>query len=323
MNFLSTLKQNHLREQRIQFIRAHLDAFDVEPIFPLGLFEEFVASIEGDCIIEASCKIEVDRLIASRFLFFFVENSSIDPMAETLGFFERVEKHVSVQINYDLLQQFLSRNYNSDTAKLLSCGLDLRSILDESSLKMHFRLDDSRPDQLGIVFELIETAIALADLDAYSLDLLHTFSQVIPKHKLIPQVGFDFYLNGSSEIELYLEITEEYFQQPEIQNLLQQRFPDDVLAPLEGAYVLHIGLSQVNLNPVIYYQLKQKRDFSIYFRVNSTAERVQSFYQPQVRLLPMWVGVAEQELKKSKIENIRVYYHKWFGNKNHPSNLNQ
>lgn len=324
MTFTSTIQRNHLREQRIQFIRAHQQAFDAEPIFPIQLFEEFVGSVEGDCWIEASCKIEFDKLIASRFLFFFIENliqRSVSGIVQALNFFHQVESRLGVEINYDLLQSFIDRDRCSGTAKLVSCGIDLRSIQSESSLKMHFRLDDENPAKLGIALELIETAIALADLDSYSLNLLNIFSQFIPKNKLIPQIGFDFYLNGHSTIELYLEIKQEDLQRPEIQNILQQCFPKSVLAPLEVTDVFHIGLSQANANPVIYYRL-HKHDCSIYFRFNTTAQRVHSFYQEQLTLPLMWVGVAEQELEKSKIENIRLYYHKSFALKELPNKKN-
>ncbi len=62
------IQKNSLKEQTLQFIRNHQQAFDVEPVYPLRLFEDFVMEVEGDCSIEASCKIELDKLIASRFL---------------------------------------------------------------------------------------------------------------------------------------------------------------------------------------------------------------------------------------------------------------
>ncbi len=65
------IQKNSLKEQTLQFIRNHQQAFDVEPVYPLRLFEDFVMEVEGDCSIEASCKIELDKLIASRFMLLF------------------------------------------------------------------------------------------------------------------------------------------------------------------------------------------------------------------------------------------------------------
>ncbi len=46
---VAEIQKNSLKEQRIQFIRNHQQAFDVEPIYPLRLFEDFVMEVEGDC----------------------------------------------------------------------------------------------------------------------------------------------------------------------------------------------------------------------------------------------------------------------------------
>lgn len=313
MNLTPVLQQNHLREKQLQFIRAHQTAFDVEPVFPLPLFEDWVVSVEGDCKIEASGKVEFDRLIASRFLLFFDKTAQPSHnLAQALDFFGQVERRVDVNIDYSPLQQFIEIPHCLNTATPISCGIDLRTNLPESSLKTHFRLD--RLDgSVSSILNLIEFALSFCSLDNHSLDILNTFNKYIPKPKLIPQVGFDFYLDGSTEIELYLEITEDYFKQPQkqpqVQKALQQRFSTKVLAPLEKSHVFYIGLSQANANPVLYYNLKNKQDFSTYFSTNSTAGRVVSFYQQQTTLPHMWVAATEQEFEKNKIESIRLYYY--------------
>ena len=128
----------------------------------------------------------------------------------------------------------------------------------------------------------------------------------------IPQIGFDFYLDGRSEIELYAELIEERFQQPEMQTLLQQMFPPFALAPLKGSDIFHIGLSKANTSPVLYYQLKDKQDLPNYFAINDKAQQVHAFYQHQDVLRHMWVGVAQSELEKSRIDQIRLYYFQSF-----------
>ncbi|MEA5500195.1 DUF5838 family protein [Limnoraphis robusta] len=61
MNLNSSFQQINLRERRLQFIRTHRDFFDVEPSFPLPLFEEAVLEIEGYCGIEPTCHVQGDR----------------------------------------------------------------------------------------------------------------------------------------------------------------------------------------------------------------------------------------------------------------------
>jgi Family of unknown function (DUF5838) len=190
---VDVIQKDRLKEQKLQFIRNHQQAFDVEPIYPLPLFEDFVMSVEGDCSLEVSCKIESDKLIASRFLLFFKD-----------------------------------------------------------------------------------------------------------------------YFNGKSEIEIYAEVQEDDFFKPEINNLVWQHFPKTALEPLKASNLFFTGLSKANNNPVLYYHLKNRQDLTNYFKLNDTAQRVHSFYQNQDILPQMWVGTAQKELEKTRIENIRLYYYKSF-----------
>ena len=94
--------------------------------------------------------------------------------------------------------------------------------------------------------------------------------------------------------------------------LINQYFPRFFLDPLEVTSLFGFGFSKANNNPVLYYQLKNKQDLTTYFKINDTAQRVHSFYQHQDILPNMWVGTAQQELEKTRIENIRLYYYKLF-----------
>ncbi|MDE5085880.1 MAG: DUF5838 family protein [Trichodesmium sp. St16_bin2-tuft] len=65
-------------------------------------------------------------------------------------------------------------------------------------------------------------------------------------------------------------------------------------------------------SPVLYYELKNKQDFSVYFRTNSTAEPVVNFYQRQMTIPHMWVASTKQELEKNRVESIKLYYYYYF-----------
>ena len=295
---VAEIQKNSLKEQRIQFIRNHQQAFDVEPIYPLRLFEDedFVMEVEGDCNIEASCKIELDKLIASRFMLFFKDQSQEwqKCLTQSLAFFRQVENRVGVQLDYSLLQKFLGHNFDFSKLEVLSAGLDLRTNLADSSLKIHIRIKDY-PEKL-------QTAFVLSDGAADS-DYLSEFVELI---------GFDFYFNGKSEIEIYAELQEDDFFRPETINLVWRHFPDSVLKPLQGSNMFFTGLSKANNNPVLYYHLNNRQDLTNYFEINDTAQRVHSFYQHQDILPNMWVGTTQKELEKTRIENIRLYYYKFF-----------
>ena len=270
---VAEIQKNSLKEQRIQFIRNHQQAFDVEPSYPLRLFEDFVMEVEGNCDIEASCKIELDKLIASRFMLFFKYQSQEwqKCLTQSLAFFRQVENRVGVQLDYSLLQKFLGHNFDFSKLEVLSAGLDLRTNLADSSLKIHIRIKDY-PEKL-------QTAFVLSDGAADS-DYLSEFVELI---------GFDFYFNGKSEIEIYAELQEDDFFRPETINLVWRHFPDSVLKPLQGSSLFFTGLSKANNNPVLYYHLKDRQGLTNYFKINDTAQRVHSFYQHQ-DILPIYVG---------------------------------
>ncbi|MBS9383120.1 MAG: LynF/TruF/PatF family peptide O-prenyltransferase [Dolichospermum sp. BR01] len=289
-------QKDRFKEQKLQFIRNHQQAFDVQPIYPLPLFEDFVMNVEGDCSIEASCKIELDKLIASRFMFFFKDKAQQwqKYLHQSLTFFNRVKNLVGVQIDYSLLQQFLGSDFDFRKVTVLSAGIDLRSNLAESSLKMHIRIKDY-PEKLDQALSLASNA-----------------EDLISVRPFLSLVGFDFYFNGRSEIELYPEIQAEDFAKSETQNLVWRHFPKFVLDPLEVTKLFLVGLSKANHNPVLYYNLKNKQDLANYFKLNDAAQRVHSFYQNQDILPNMWVGTVQKELEKTRIENVRLYYYKSF-----------
>lgn len=301
---VAEIDKERLKEQRIQFIRAHQQAFDVDPIYPLPLFEDFVRSVDGDCTIEASCKVELDKLIASRFLFFFKDPAQEWPsyLQQGLSFFHKVETQTGVRLDYSLLWAFLGSDFDFSRVKTFTTGIDLRrEALAESSVKVHFRIED--------YLDRANRAIALS---GEKFSFIEDFPQQ-SLAKYIPQIGFDFYFDGRTEIELYFEVAKENFNDPTIVQYLWSKMPPMALAPLQDSSIFHLGLSQANASPVFYYQLeKYKANLLNHFRLNDTALRVYSFYRHQNTGDSGWVGVALEELEKTRIENIRLYYYKYF-----------
>jgi len=49
---VAEIQKHSLKEQRIQFIRNHQQAFDVEPSYPLRLFEDFVMEVKAIVILK-------------------------------------------------------------------------------------------------------------------------------------------------------------------------------------------------------------------------------------------------------------------------------
>lgn len=300
----STIQAPSLSDRRLRFIRAHRQAFGVEAsLYPLELFEDFIAQLDDGAVIslEASCKIEADRLFPARFLAFInppFENS----LAQALKFYRQVESRVGVRLNYDLLQQFLGTSFDFSKVHRFTVGVDLRENLADSSLKMHLILADYP--------EKIATALAL-DRQDYSEEFRWIATQKVHL------IGFDFYLDGRSEIELYAALSEDQFRQPQMRSLLEQSFPASVLKPLQVSDQFYTGLSKANADPVLYYHLKDRQDLLSYFAINEMAQKVHAFYHHQDVLPQMWVGITQSELGKSRIDQIRLYYYQSFKARKH------
>jgi LynF/TruF/PatF family peptide O-prenyltransferase len=298
---------SYFGEKRLQFIREHQDAFDVEPIFPMALFEEFVVKTDECDFIQASCKIETDQLIASRFsLGSYSEQFQPWPsqLNNSLNFLRKVESRVGVQINYDLFRKFFTRDFDFSKLKGLTTGIDLRETLEGSSLKQHI-IVDSAIDQ-----EKLEMALELGEIASESMRTFFLKTAFL--------IGFDYFLDGHSEIELYCKIEPQLFIHPDIQGFLRQNFSTSTLKLAQALGGFGIGYSKGNLSPVLYFHILDRRSLQSYFKLNDLACQANNFYQNKETKLGVGIGIAEQEFYENRINNIRLYYKRFFSNlRNH------
>ncbi len=287
-------------EAKLHSIGAHKNAFEIEYLYPFDIFEQLVAET-GECGLEFSCKIERERIYPARINLSYGEDRNFaDSFKQILSFFHQVAGRVGVTINYKLLQEFLGNNFDWSKVEGLQTGVDLRQEVTNSRLKLIIRIKDY-PEKL-------ETAAALnRDCDTQGFRALLLYSVLV--------IGFDFYLDGRSEIELYPEIKKEDFQRVDVQQRLLQVLSPAALQPLEACNVTMVGFSKANPdNKIVYYRLEDKNNFLNYFSPNDLAQKVHAFYQQQPVLDSMWIGLPEQELRGGIIQNINLYYNQSFVN---------
>ena len=167
MSLIDTIQSNKLREQRLQFMRAHQNAFDVDPSFLLSRFEKTVLKIDQTCGIEPSCKVERDRLFAGRFAACGEMGGDWrTTLAQALGFLDTIESQVGFKINRELIEKFLAVHISSHKIVANTLGVDLRPSIEESSVKIHLHIDREEDTE-----ELAKTALAL-DGGSYSPELI-------------------------------------------------------------------------------------------------------------------------------------------------------
>jgi LynF/TruF/PatF family peptide O-prenyltransferase len=104
---LQNIQNNRFKDRRIQYIRTHQEAFDVEPAFPIPLFEEFIPQIEGSVCVTPSCKVEGSRLLAGRYeVCPFQKKSWPNLLTHTFKFLDKIESRLGVRINRNSFEQF-------------------------------------------------------------------------------------------------------------------------------------------------------------------------------------------------------------------------
>lgn len=285
-------------EEKLRYIGNHKQAFDIEPLYPLALFEEFVATT-GDCLIECSGKIKQDQLYPARIDLQFSDKQHFRNIHASIDFLKRAASRTDVNLDLDILSTFLAGNFDYTKVQTVLLGIDLRHHLSESRLKLFIRIGDY-PEKMAL-------AKHLCNINQESEALLRSDTL---------HIGFDFYLDGRSAIELYPELKKDELNQPAIYHHLKTMLSPEALKPLPLCSLFGIGLSPANEANVLYYHLENIQDFLSYFPINDTARRVHDFYLQQEGSRKMWVALSESEMQAGKINNVNLYYSKAFTSQN-------
>lgn len=282
--------------KKLYYISAHKHAFEIDNLYPLNLFEGFVERIEKiekpeNCVLESSCKIDHDKLYPVRFNIGF-PNNSIKQLHAVMDFFRRVESRVDVKLNLSLFQQFIGNDFKLDKMTDLMLGIDCRRELSDSRLKICLTIEDYPEKQKAAV-------ILNNNIDEVTSNLLIS-------NRL--HIGFDFYLNGRSEMELYPHIMQQDFQKLDVQQRLSKVLSPPALQVVPACTRICVGISKANRDKIIYYYLENMGDFLNYFTVNDTARKVHAYYLKQP-VVEMCVALPESELLAgTTIKNLNLYY---------------
>ncbi|MEH2067203.1 MAG: LynF/TruF/PatF family peptide O-prenyltransferase [Nostoc sp.] len=276
------------------FIAAHEQAFEIENIYALDIFKSFVETIENitdDCSLEASCKVEKDRIYPARFFLEF-NLKTTKQLKIVIDFFNQINTRIGVKLDDSLIDKFFSGDFDFSKLKEFLVGVDLRRELTDSSVDLALTIENYPEKE--------ELAIALNGKNLEADIQMLLFNNFL-------HIGFDCRFNGKSNIELYPYIKKQEWQQADIQQRLRQVLSPAVLQRLPICKRISVGLSQANLERKIYYYLENINDFLSYFPVNDIARRVHAYYQQQP-VKEMAVALLESELQAETIQKINLYY---------------
>lgn len=283
-------------DENLRFIGEHKRAFDIENLYLLDLFEEFVQMHKWGCGIACCCNIDTDRLYPARFYLTFdqvgLHKEYVLPyLNATLRFLQRLEGRPGVKINYQLLQQFLSTGLDSSKVKGMSLGVDARTEPTDSRLKLFISIENYP--------EKVANAIALCGENRDWPTLL------VNKELLI---GFDFFLNGRAAVEVYPTFNQEDLQRVDVQVQLRNILPARALPLLDRSKWFQIGISDANESDVLYFNSVFDPNSFVDNLDNQMAKRVHAYYRHQP-LKFLYVGIPESEFSAWSIQNMKMYYH--------------
>jgi LynF/TruF/PatF family peptide O-prenyltransferase len=299
----SSLQQINLRERRLQFIRTHLEAFDVEPVFPIPLFEEAVLEIEGTCGVESSCKVEGSRLLAGRFnVCNDLEKTWPEFLTHTFKFLNNIGNRLGVHINRNSFEQFTTVHIGSSKIHSNTIGINLGSKLEDSSVMLYLHLERETDPE-----ELVRTAIAL-DGGHYSDELI----QVLIRDTIC--IGFELFFDGRSHVEICPGASAPRHpgalgnRGNYLIPYLKKHFSSKVNTIFSGSHGLMVSFSKAYFNPVLWFYFSNTKEISKYFLFNSLGNRIYDFCQSQSCITDVAVAVTEPDLENSRLGNFCFYY---------------
>jgi LynF/TruF/PatF family peptide O-prenyltransferase len=302
MTLTSMLTNNHLKARRLQFLRGYQEAFDVEPTFMLSLFEEAVLGIEETCGVESKCNVEKDQLFAIDFQV-CNDQGRTWPMSLThaVKFMDKIESTVGVRLNRNLLEQFATLHLDSHKIQDNTVGIDLRPRNEDSCIKVYLHLGSEEEPE-----ELVRTALEL-DGGSYSPELL----QVLLKSTIV--IGFNLFLNGYSDLELWATCPGEQYEVPNsdrgkyLKQYVQNNFSQKINDLLRESTFLVVSFSNQK-EPALIFHYEDIKEIPKNFLLNSLGDRIYSFCQGQDCMTYAGVAVTERELEKDRLENFSILY---------------
>lgn len=284
------------RGENLRYLGEHLRAFNIEPIYPIDLFQEFVEIHKGSGIA-CGCNIDKDRLYPARFYVTFEPTAPDKPSMQQslkagLNFLRQAEKRPEVRINYELLERLIGSGLEIDKVQSITIGIDARPELTESRIKLVISMKNYP--------EKIAAAIELCGED-------RNWPAILANNILVG-VGLDFFLNGHSAIEIYPTFYLEDLQRAEVQLLLKKMLPPRALPLLAECTSFQFGISKENASDALYFNGPPDPNYFVENLNNEMAKKVHAYYRHQ-NYKYLFVGIPEAEFYEPTIENVKIYYY--------------
>ncbi|WP_414567368.1 DUF5838 family protein [Nostoc sp. CCY 9925] len=284
-------------EENLRYIEDHKQIFDIENSYLLNCFEEFIGKQrkdKGGSII-CCCNVEKDRLYPARFYYLcevhVSDATKLLDIEDFLVFCRGIEERPELQINRQLLQQFLATGLDTSKVDMVSFAIDVRPEVRHSRIKLYLTIKDYP--------EKIATAIKLCGEQ-------RDWKNLIINGMLL--VGFDFFFDNRSAVEVYPTFYPTDLQRSDVQAYLTSILPVKALPLLNESTCVQIGISDQNDSDVLYFAGFKSPNRAVDYVGNEMVKQVHSHYRNRV-FHDLYLGMPESEFFADSIQRVKMYYH--------------
>jgi LynF/TruF/PatF family peptide O-prenyltransferase len=187
-------------EQQFEKFRQHKQQFDIPSSSLLEIFETFAWRTQPE-LIEPSIKISGDKLLPQRCNLYFCDVSRFGQIGHSFfKLFEDLQQVLEEPFNYIGFAHLVNHGFNLECCENLVVGLDLRTELSASRVKMGFVLNQVRPELKQVIYEYDSRDSELTNLYRQRTDLF----------------GIDYKFDGSCRLKAYPGFRAEELAQEDI-----------------------------------------------------------------------------------------------------------
>jgi LynF/TruF/PatF family peptide O-prenyltransferase len=282
------LPEMYAPEKNLACLEYHRAAFDVPESPPLDTFRRLVERSHA-CTLETSTKVEGGEIDSARFNLFYHGVHQRRFLDRVFGFFDEVERASRVRLDRGKIQRFLRGHDDLRGVRKVVTGVDLRSDVARSRVKLWFMLSDAP--------ELAKRGIALHG-DRKPVEALRFHDEFL--------VGFDLRFDGTTGIKVYPDVRRAERDDPRTSARLARILPPRALEAMRASVWTHVYFGKHNRDIVLQLHPADPDAFVAKY-LPQRGRALHSAYDG-CRLLDMVVSVEADQLAKRAIERFAVYH---------------
>ncbi len=249
----------------------------------LKLFEDFITKNNDSIFLECSCKKERGSFFGSRFNFWYTDKEHIKNLNNTINFFKAFCGDEAV-VNYGLLNKILNIGVDLNETNKVIGGIDLRDNFQDSRVKLWLEINKKDKETIKNIFRNID----------YNEEYLKLLKESSNKFLF----GFDFWLNGESNIKTYYWFDEK--------DLIKDTFEGKIKKLVKECHIVHISFNSKELEKTIHFHPKDINSFVDKINSEELKEMINKVIKIDKKTTV--ISLKEKEIENNKIESFNLYY---------------